>query len=215
MMPSSLSQEPARLYDELWANVRPVTSRRLLIAALECFAAKGFEGSSTREIAEGAGISPGGIYVHYRSKRDLLFEISRTGHQHNREVVMAEVARADGPMAKLRAFVFSFVVWHARFHTLATVTQNELKSLGGDQLPIVTEIRRGFRRDLEEILESGVRAGEFDLVEVNGTGRALMSLGIDVARWFREEGSLTPEDVGALYEDLALRMVRARLAAED
>jgi hypothetical protein len=37
----------------------------------------------------------------------------------------------------------------------------------------------------------------------------VLSLCIDVARWFNPSGRRTPDEVGALYADLVLRMVRA------
>jgi hypothetical protein len=38
---------------------------------------------------------------------------------------------------------------------------------------------------------------------------ALLSLGIDIARWYRDEGTWTPEDIGDNYAELALRIVGA------
>jgi hypothetical protein len=35
----------------------------------------------------------------------------------------------------------------------------------------------------------------------------VLSLGIDVARWFRDEGRWSPEQVAEHYRQLALRMV--------
>jgi AcrR family transcriptional regulator len=205
---ASPTVDAVQFYEELWAHVQPESSRRLLISALDCFAVKGFEGASTREIAERAGVSPAGLYVHYRSKNDLLFEISRIGHQRNWEETEAVVAAAQGPTEKLVAFVESFVIWHARFHTLARVCQYELKALRGEQLETVRAIRRRFQRDLEAILDAGVHDAEFDVEDRHGTARAILSLGIDVARWFTGLGTLRPEDVAALYVELALRMVR-------
>jgi AcrR family transcriptional regulator len=205
--PTSPTVDAEQFYEELWAHVQPESSRRLLISALDCFALKGFEGASTREIAERAGMSPGGLYVHYRSKSDLLFQISRIGHQRNWEEIEAVVAAADRPTDKLVAFVDSFVIWHARFHTLARVCQYELQSLDGEQLATITEIRRRFQRELEAILDSGVQAGEFNVVDRHGIARAILSLGIDVARWFTGLGALRAEDVADLYVHLTLRMV--------
>lgn len=42
-----------------------------------------------------------------------------------------------------------------------------------------------------------------------GTTLAVLSLCVDVARWFSAEGARTPEEVGDLYADLVLRMVGA------
>lgn len=61
---------------------------------------------------------------------------------------------------------------------------------------------------MRSIVKDGVTAGEFDVPEVAGTTLAVLSLCIDVARWFNPEGRRTPDEVGALYADLVLRMVR-------
>lgn len=53
-------------------------------------------------------------------------------------------------------------------------------------------------------------AGEFDVPDVHGTTVAVLSLCIDVSRWFTTQGRRTPDEVGALYADLVLRMVGAQ-----
>jgi AcrR family transcriptional regulator len=195
-------------HDALWADVQSESSLRLLMAALEAFATYGFAGSTTRQITERAGMSPAGLYVHYRSKADLLFEIARTGHERALEEVTTATALAPDAPSKLRAFVETFVVWHARFNTVARVCQYELRSLGGEQLDGITRLRRAFQRQVEEILQQGVSAGDFDVSDLRGTARTILSMGIDVARWFNGQGSLSPQDVATLNADLVLRMVR-------
>jgi hypothetical protein len=37
---------------------------------------------------------------------------------------------------------------------------------------------------------------------------AILSLGIDVARWYRPDGAWTPEEIGDQYARLALDLVR-------
>lgn len=52
----------------------PTTRERLLAAAIELFADKGYEGTSVGEIETAAGLVPrsGGLYKHFPSKRALL-----------------------------------------------------------------------------------------------------------------------------------------------
>jgi len=69
-------------------------------------------------------------------------------------------------------------------------------------------LRRQSEDAIRSIIKDGVKAGEFDVPEVSGTTLAVLSLCIDVARWFNPEGRRTPDEVGALYADLVLRMVR-------
>ncbi len=63
------------------------------------------------------------------------------------------------------------------------------------------------------IIEDGVAAGDFDVPDVRSTTIAVLSLCIDVARWFNVDGPRTPDEIGALYADLVLRMVGAKREA--
>ncbi|MNW57320.1 Fatty acid metabolism regulator protein [compost metagenome] len=56
---------------------RKMTEKQLKIiqAAVEIFAEKGFAGSSTSEIAQRAGVAEGTIFRHYKTKKDLLLSI--------------------------------------------------------------------------------------------------------------------------------------------
>ena len=54
------------------------TRDRLLRAAAEVFAARGYEGTRVADIAATAGVSKGAMYAHYPSKADLLVDALRT-----------------------------------------------------------------------------------------------------------------------------------------
>lgn len=51
------------------------TYHKLITAAAECFAEKGFNASSVREIATRAGISQGAMYTYFKSKDGLISAI--------------------------------------------------------------------------------------------------------------------------------------------
>ncbi len=51
------------------------TKARILAAAEEVFAAKGFAGASTREIAEKAGVNISSLHYHWESKETLYFAV--------------------------------------------------------------------------------------------------------------------------------------------
>src|SRR5690348_4933189 len=87
-------------------NVRGEQTRsRLLDAALRSFAARGFHGTGTRDIAEAAGMSPAAVYVHYRTKEELLFELSLAGHRHVLELITTAAGRRNEPDEQLREVV--------------------------------------------------------------------------------------------------------------
>jgi len=105
--------------------------------------------------------------------------------------------------------VRSFVCWHAAQHTVARVVQYELDALGPDAWAEIRGLRHQVDAEVRGIIEDGVASGEFDVADVRGTTLAVMSLCIDVARWFNADGPRTPDEVGALYAGLVLRMVGA------
>ena len=53
------------------------TKGRILAAAEEVFAAKGFQGASTREIATRAGVNISSLHYHWESKETLYFTVFR------------------------------------------------------------------------------------------------------------------------------------------
>jgi hypothetical protein len=78
-----------------------------------------------------------------------------------------------------------------------------------DHLAQVLEVRRYTSALMEDVLQRGVAAGVFSVPDIAGVGRALLSLCIDVARWYQPGNGSTPEELGELYAQLALRMVGA------
>jgi AcrR family transcriptional regulator len=54
------------------------TRQRILASAAELFARKGYDKTSTADIASGAGVAEGSIFYHYSSKRGLLVALGRT-----------------------------------------------------------------------------------------------------------------------------------------
>ena len=185
------------------------TQARLLAAAVASFAVRGFHGTTTRDIAAAAGLSPAAVYVHHRSKEDLLYLISSRGHERTLRLVRDTVAAADGPVDRLAAFARTFAAHHARNHTTARIVNYELAALSEPHRAEVAAVRRAIEAEVRALVEDGVRAGVFDVPDPRMTTLALLSLGIDVSRWYDDDGALTPEEVGEHYAGLALRMVGA------
>ncbi|MEU8891810.1 TetR/AcrR family transcriptional regulator [Streptomyces sp. NPDC048442] len=201
--------EPGSNEASAWGEVAPEAARRLLVAAVGAFAERGYHATTTRDIAGRAGMSPAALYIHYKTKEELLHRISRIGHDKALRI-LESAADGDGSAAeRLTDAVVTFVRWHAAHHTTARVVQYELDALGDEHRAEIVELRRRSDAAVRRIINDGVEAGEFDVPDIPGTTLAVLSLCIDVARWFNVEGRRTPDEVGALYADLVLRMVAA------
>jgi AcrR family transcriptional regulator len=206
-------RRPAATLDhnaELWAHIEPESSRLLLLSALDAFLARGYHAATTREIAERAGMSPAAVYTHWKAKSDLLFELSRIGHQAALDVVERALEQAsDDPVERVHAFVSAFATWHAENHALARVIQYEFGKLPRQQFRRIVAIRVRFEQLMRDELAAG--AGVFDVEDLEGTTLAVLSLCIDLARWYHPSPEhSSPEAVGELYAGLVLGMLRNR-----
>jgi AcrR family transcriptional regulator len=193
---------------DLWREGTPEAVRALLVSAVLCFGRKGFHATTTRDITAAVGLSPGALYVHFPSKENVLFEIVRTGHERALAAMTSRTDEGDA-VGYVRDLVAAHVAWHARHHTVARVCQYELAALAPGHHAEVLELRHRFSALLRAAVTRGARAGVFEVPEVDRAVRAVLSLGIDLVRWYRLDGDDSPEALGAFYAGLALRMIGA------
>lgn len=181
---------------ELWPQIQPDAARRLLMAGAESFAERGFHATTTRHIASGAGMSPAALYVHFPSKAALLFEISRRGHELTLEMMEEAVSRGSDPVERMRTLVEEFIAWHAERHTVARVVQYELAALPEEDFRVVAGLRRRAGQVVRDLIADGVASGVFKVTDVCTASRAVLSLGIDVARWYPGRTPESPAELG-------------------
>ena len=182
---------------------------RLFEAAADAFADKGFHATTTRDIASRAGLSPAGVYVHFASKEDLLFQLSRVGHEGARDALAAAAAEADSPATALAEVISTFARWHAEQYQVARIVQYEFRHLSPDHQREVLTRRREIDQVVERIITDGVASGDFTVEDTRVTALAALSLVVDVARWYHPGVKRTPEEIGVSYGRLALRLVGA------
>ncbi len=188
-----------------------ITAReRLINAAVEAFAEKGFAATTTRDIASRAGMSPAAVYVHHDSKESLLYTVSLQGHLSALDIIGRAAAASDEPVERIRTMVYQFSLWHADHSRVGRIVQWEYHALTPEHRAEVGAIRRDIERTMQDALADGVGQGVLDVVDIPGTAFSLLSLGVDLVRWFEPGGSRTGEELAALHADLAVRMVVAR-----
>jgi AcrR family transcriptional regulator len=187
-----------------------ITRARLLEVAIQAFAERGFHGTTTRDIAGAAGMSSAALYVHHSSKEDLLYLIARQGHEKTLRLVREAIASSEVPTLALRQAVHDFVLDHARNPTSARIVNYELAALDKEHLEEIVGMRRTIENAFQKLVERGVAEGDFVTPDPQLASVALLSLGIDIGRWYHEGRRWTPEQMADFYADMALRIVGAR-----
>src|SRR5437588_9810084 len=105
-----LPMQAAAEHDQ--ATATPTSTRdRILAAAAEVFAERGYEGAAMSDVARRAGFTTGAIYGRFRDKAELLLEVVRGALEAQQEaaVVAAASATGDGVPARFAELVAEFV----------------------------------------------------------------------------------------------------------
>ena len=141
------------------ASSRP-TPERILDAAEDCFARKGFEGTTLRDVAEIVGIRIPSLYNHFESKQALYAAVLERGISPILDLVTRSLATTeDDTSIDPRAFVEEVMGLLGARPNLPRLVQYELLA-GGDHLAVVLEgwLRPTLERSLALMQETPAAA---------------------------------------------------------
>lgn len=186
-------------------------SQIIITAAVENFQARGYHGTSIRDIARDAGLTPASIYHHFPSKQHIL--------QHIMEGVMKEVLSrtnaaliraGNSPAEQLDALMRAWALFHTQRRAEALIGASEIRSLDEVGHRIVVALRDQQEQMFREIIERGVTEGGFTTPYPREAARAIINMGYSIASWYRPDGPLSPEEMAERYAILALGTVGAQ-----
>ena len=156
------------------------TRDRILRVARDCFAAYGYEGTSTRMIAERAGLATAALYHHFGKKSDLMLAVHRANNEANYPPIKAAVDDAPTFAGKVEAL---FGAIHEALRR--DPEQSVFASVARDEARRYEELREigddtEFEELFAEIIRFGVKTGavaQSDAVQARGA-LAAMAMGL-------------------------------------
>lgn len=178
-------------------------------AAAALFARKGYHGTTVRDIADESGMLSGSLYAHINSKEDLLFEIvDRVADQFLTAVepIVNSEGRAD---ARLEAAMAAHTRVVAGSIQTATIFLHEWHALDPERRGLIQAKRNRYEALLAEIIDQGVRSGEFRPVDAKFARLLVLSAVNWLYEWYKPDGPLGPDEVAHKFAELILRGLRA------
>ncbi|VWX61885.1 TetR family transcriptional regulator [Burkholderiales bacterium 8X] len=191
-------------------HVESPSVRRLLLAGVDSFWKNGFHASSTREIAKRAKLSPAAVYVHFKSKDELLFTIVLLVAERLLEQLTATSEEGGSPTQRLRRLVQDYVAFPAKMYKASLVANREFNSLNAAQRKQIVKIRDTLEIIIDQCLREGCASGEFKIKEISIVRTAIVALCRSVLTWYSPRGRFTPQQLGEHYADLVVAMVGAK-----
>jgi AcrR family transcriptional regulator len=168
--------------------------RRLLGAALELFAERGFHDTSVDEVVAAARTSKSAFYVYFESKEDCFRMLLEQEGGALIQAVTAGAASARGHRARLREGIFVFVRTCCARHRVTRLLLVEGVGLSES----IERVRGRLHADFAELVEAEVRRGQADGEFLGADpvvyGRAVVGAVNEAVGWSLTGGGPTDPD---------------------
>ncbi|MFN8215913.1 MAG: TetR/AcrR family transcriptional regulator [Solirubrobacterales bacterium] len=183
--------------------------RQVLEAAVGVFSERGYRATTMSEVAAAVGMGKASLYHYVGSKEEILVELYE---EVLRENVIAARRIADSERSALDALhelLADRVAYTCRNQRLLRVFFEEEAELPPRHQARLVATRREYEQTLQDLLARGVEAGELTLPTAPTIfANAALGAANWTYKWFRPDGPLTPEQLGAQIADLLLAAVR-------
>ncbi|MBK6866094.1 MAG: TetR family transcriptional regulator [Ideonella sp.] len=134
--------------------------QQLLKAAARLFRRKGFDATTTRDIAAAAGMTAGSPFYHFESKGALLHAVMDAGMRAALARQAAAIEPGADPAATLRRLIRAhFDTLHGPGRDFIPVMLYEARALGRRQRAAIATLQRDYESAWEPVLEALAASG--------------------------------------------------------
>jgi TetR/AcrR family transcriptional regulator, cholesterol catabolism regulator len=177
------------------------TAGLVLDAAAAAFCEKGFNATTTREIATRLNIRQASLYYHISGKEDLLYRISRLTLESIENKVRRALNVPQNPRDRLRALIQSHLegLFESPKRSLAAIA--EFRSLSRSHRRELDAAQKKYSELLDEELRLAVKQKIVRSdIPVPVIRLALLNYLNWTPRWYQITGSLPVAALGSIYE---------------
>jgi AcrR family transcriptional regulator len=173
--------------------------------AADIFYQKGYAETSTKDIAEAAGILKGSLYAHISSKEDILYAIIEDVHRmFESNVVDCEEFDTD-PLDRLRSFLSGHMrvaLSELKYHQIYI---RDWRSLSADRRHDIRSKRGEYERYLAGLIEKAQKAGQVRAdLDSRLLALSILSALNSAHLWYRADGEFSAATVAAAYCSVVL-----------
>jgi AcrR family transcriptional regulator len=180
--------------------VAPTTRERVLQAAGQLIATRGYDGFSIADLVSRSGVSSGSIYHHFRAKDGVLVALLLAAvedYQRNLLAVLDE--HPDDAQGGVHATVAAHLRWmqdHRREASLLLTRRDTLR--GGGHGRRLGELNRHFVAVNAAWLERQAAAGRMPAVDVEVAHAVVFAPAQELCRrWLTDRSATTPASLAA------------------
>jgi len=181
--------------------------QEILRAAARLFQQQGYDATSMNDVAAALKLSKGGLYHHFQSKDEILYNIMSHAMDITEERVINVVRRTEGAEERLRTLI--------RLHIGVVLSEEdrEITVMLHENHPLPPALRRkinGRKKDYVHFVENLVaevqrQRNSTSQVTPRAAAFALLGMINWIYQWYRPERPLSGEAIVRQYTDIFFR----------
>jgi AcrR family transcriptional regulator len=182
-----------------------VDSRQeILRTAARLFQQRGYDATSMNDVAAALKLSKGGLYHHFQSKDEILFEIMNHAMDITEERVLGPVRGIANPEERLRALI------RLHIEVVLSPRDREITVMLHENHPLPPALRRrinGRKKEYIHFLENliaEIQGSRRAAPRVSPRAAAFALLGMInwIYQWYKPEGELQVQNLVPQFTDL-------------
>ncbi|MEO0468361.1 MAG: TetR/AcrR family transcriptional regulator [Bacteroidota bacterium] len=179
--------------------------QEILSVAQKLISQKGYLAASMRDLAEALNIKPASLYSHYRSKDEILWEISiRCVHVFHSQVLPLVEAEMD-VVEKLGLMLRKHAEMIIQNMDAAAIFLREWKHLEEPRRGKFAEDTFTYEQAFADVVQQGIDQGVFRAVKPKFITASMLSSINWIHQWYRPEGSMNMEQIGGQLSQFSIQ----------
>ena len=178
--------------------------QEILRTAARLFQQRGYDATSMNDVAASLKLSKGGLYHHFQSKDEILFEIMNHAMDITEERVLGPVRGIANPEERLRALI------RLHIEVVLSPRDREITVMLHENHPLPPALRRrinGRKIDYIHFLENliaEIQGSRRSAPRVSPRAAAFALLGMInwIYQWYKPEGELQVQNLVPQFTDL-------------
>ena len=116
--------------------------QEIINASIKLFYEKGYDFTTTRELAVASNISAAGLYYFFKDKQEILFNILYDSVNNLYETLESTIKPNDDPLINVKRYIRSIISYVLQNKVTFTILMREDLRLNKSQLEIINNKRR-------------------------------------------------------------------------
>src|SRR5581483_9924168 len=178
--------------------------QEILRTSARLFQQQGYDATSMNDVAAALKLSKGGLYHHFQSKEEILFNLMNHAMDITEERVIAPAKQLPDPEERLRTVILRHiaVVLSERDREI-TVMLHENHPLSPTLRKRINSRKKDYVHFLENLIGEVQRArGSGGTVTPRAAAFALLGMINWIYQWYRPDGSLQEESLAKQYTEI-------------